>query len=192
MIPFPRDFAELAQIDQVYFIETLQNIALDAGIDLSRSDIARLVDMDSDSIKTWFAAPTSQRYRVMPATIKLLLIFQIERLMQEARSKPYTPFTEHEDSVISELYGKITARDIAAQLGRTAEQIRHRATRLQLQLKTKKYTEEEDALIRAHYVSHGPAWISAKTGRSSAAIIMRAKSIGAGSRPKGRKKRSDS
>ena len=92
------------------------------------------------------------------------------------------PWTAAEDALILAEYATVGAKRLVPHLpGRSEAMVSNRAvrlgTRFQLQNRTK-WSPAEDAMMRAHYPSHGADSLAQLTGRGLGSVRMRANALG--------------
>ena len=86
-------------------------------------------------------------------------------------------FTQEEDEYIKNHYGSDSGKDIARHLGRSLSGVRKRACKLGLCRKLKRWTPEEDEIIRS---SHGRRLVDVakELGRAEGEVSARVKKLG--------------
>ncbi len=86
-------------------------------------------------------------------------------------------FTKEEDEYIADHYGSDSGKDIARHLERSISGVRKRARKLGLCRKLKRWTHEEDEIIRS---SHGRRLVDVakELGRGEGEVSARAKKLG--------------
>lgn len=89
-------------------------------------------------------------------------------------------WTPAEEKILDSCYGRtMTVPQLARHLGRTASAIQVKATRLGLgRRRTKVWSDEEDAVVRAHYTTQGAVAVAAMLSRTTDSIKHRARNLG--------------